>query len=42
MTPILVVLFFIIMILVELARKRTKHQFTDDRMPKGARQKREL
>jgi preprotein translocase subunit SecG len=40
MTVILVTLFFLIMILVDLARKRTKSPLAGDQMPKGAPQKR--
>jgi preprotein translocase subunit SecG len=40
MTVILVTLFFIIMILVELARERSKHRLPHDQIPKVAGQKR--
>ena len=40
MTVILVTFFFLIMILVDLARNRTKRPMADDQMPKGAPQKR--
>ena len=40
MTVILVTLFFLIMILVDLARNRMKRPMADDQMPKGASQKR--
>jgi preprotein translocase subunit SecG len=40
MTVILVTLFFIIMVLVELAREGSKHGLPHDRIPKVAGQKR--
>ncbi len=39
MTVILVTFFFLIMILVDLARNRTRHRLANDQMPKGTPQK---